>query len=67
MRCFKHNSGAMVCVDNNGKKTITKYDYEFNSFVELKAFEKQMNSKGVDLKKQALEDTKKMYREYRQK
>lgn len=67
MRCYKHNSGATVCVDANGKKIITKHDMEFRSFVELRAFEKEMISKGVDPKKQALEDVKKLYREYRQK
>lgn len=48
----------MVCVDDIGKKTITKYDQEFRSLLELKAFEKQMASQGVDLKREVPEDVK---------
>ena len=40
MRVFKHQgSGAMVVVDNHGKKTIKKYGVVFHSFLELRNFE----------------------------
>ena len=67
MYSFKHNSGAYVYVDEKGKKKIIKYDIEFESFIEIKMFEKNMHELGIDLKEQLPKDIIERYREYRQK
>lgn len=67
MYSFKHNSGAYVYVDENGKKTIIKYDIEFESFLEVKKFERNMQELGIDLKDQVPKDIIDRYREYKQK
>lgn len=67
MYSFKHNSGAYVYVNENGKKKIIKYDIEFESFLEIKLFERNMQELGIDLKEQVSNDIIELYREYRQK
>ena len=67
MYSFKHNSGAYVYVDEKGKKKTIKYDIEFESFLEIKLFERNMQELGIDLKEESQEDIIERYREYRQK
>ena len=66
-RHFKHNSGAYVVVDYQGKKTFHKHGSVFKSFVEIKAFEQEMKRNGIDLNTKADKDSLRIYREYRQK
>lgn len=66
-RQFKHNSGALVVIDEHGKKTLYKYGKEFSSFLQIKKYELEMKKKGVDLNTKANQDILNIYREYRQK
>ncbi len=67
MREYKHNTGAIVSVDDQGKKTIFKYGLKFKSFKEIKIFEKECAAVGYDLKRMKPDDVVNTYREYRQK
>ncbi|WP_423064707.1 hypothetical protein [Erysipelothrix rhusiopathiae] len=66
-RHFKHNSGAYVVVDDQGKKTLHKHGRVFKSFAEIKSFEEKMKRNGIDLNTKADKDSLRIYREYRQK
>lgn len=67
MREYKHNTGALVIVDDLGSKTIWKHGLKFKSFKEIRMFEKECADVGFDLKKLEQKEIINIYKEYRQK
>lgn len=63
---FKHNCGAVIVVDAKGHKRILKHGFEFNSFTELKLFEKTQTQQSLNFNQNSV-GLRNVYRDYRQK